>query len=209
MISTSLTNLSPNRNRPRNQPITKITIHHTAGNIGLEALGNMLARTETRASYNYGISSDGRIGQFVSEGDRSWASSNAANDHQAITIGVANITGAPSWEISSAAFESLIELCVDICRRNNIKELVFDGTPNGNLTLHDMFANTNCPGPYLRARIPDIVYRVNTELSDKPDKWALEAWNWAKEIGITDGSRPKANITRQEMITMLHRFSRL
>ena len=62
------THISPHRNSPRNQPIRKITIHHNAGNIALEALGAFLARPETRASYNYGISTDGRIGMFVEEG---------------------------------------------------------------------------------------------------------------------------------------------
>ena len=136
----SMTRLSPHRNSPRNRPITKITIHHAAGNISLDALGNWLARPATNASYNYGISTDGQIGMFVEERNRSWASSSPANDHQAITIGVANNSGALNWTVSQAAFESLINLCVDICQRNGIAELVYDGTPNGSLTRHNFFA---------------------------------------------------------------------
>ena len=160
----ALTRLSPHRNSPRNQPITKITIHHTAGHIGLEALGDWLGRATTRASYNYGISTDGRIGLFVCERDRSWASSSPANDHQAVTIGVANNSGAPDWRVSDTAFAALIDLCVDICRRNGIAALVYDGTPDGSLTRHNFFSNTNCPGPFLQGRFPEICRLVNERL---------------------------------------------
>jgi N-acetylmuramoyl-L-alanine amidase len=39
--------------------------------------------------------------------------------------------------------------------------------------------------------------------------WAKEAWDWAKKNKITDGKRPKDTMTREEMVTMLYRFSKL
>lgn len=159
-----LRRISPHSNNPRNQPIRRITIHHTAGNIGLEALGDWLARATTRASYNYGIASDGRVGVFVEEQNRSWASSSPANDHQAVTIGVANNTGSPYWGISDKAFDSLIKLCVDICQRNGIEKLIFDGTPNGTLSLHNMFSATTCPGHTLQKAMQEICCLVNAQL---------------------------------------------
>ena len=115
------THISPNRTSPRNKPITKITIHHMAGNLTLEQCGNIFANYGRGASANYGIDSKGHIGQFVDERDRSWCSSNADNDHVAVTIEVANDGGAPDWHVSDAALASLIDLCVDICRRNGIQ----------------------------------------------------------------------------------------
>ena len=171
----NLTRLSPHRNAPRNQRITKITPHHTAGNIGLEALGDWLSRPTTQASYNYGISSDGRVGMFVEERNRSWASSSGANDHQAVTIGVANSGGAPGWPVSQQAWDRLVALCVDICRRNpGITQrdgrpgLWFDGTPNASLTFHDMFTRTTCPGPFLRDRAQQLCDEVNAQLAPAP-----------------------------------------
>ena len=229
------TRISPHRNSPRNQPIRKITIHHTAGNIGLEALGDWLARPETRASYNYGISTDGRIGMFVEERDRCWGSSSGANDHQAIVIGVANNSGAPNWGVSDAAYASLIRLCVDICQRNGIVELVYDGTPNGSLTRHNMFSNQVCPGPFLQSRFGEICRLVNNALApsvtappaaippmpppvlipppgtppSEVSSWAVEAWQWAIDTLDMDGTRPRDNITRQEVMTLLHRLYNL
>ena len=79
------TRLSPNCNKPRNHKIDKITIHHMAGNLTVEQCGAVFAPTSRQASSNYGIGSDGRVGLYVDEANRSWCSSNAANDHRAIT----------------------------------------------------------------------------------------------------------------------------
>ncbi|MDL4842846.1 N-acetylmuramoyl-L-alanine amidase family protein [Aquibacillus rhizosphaerae] len=42
--------------------------------------------------------------------------------------------------------------------------------------------------------------------NQQPSSWATEAWKWAKEQKITDGSNPKDAITRQEVVTMLKRY---
>lgn len=48
---------------------------------------------------------------------------------------------------------------------------------------------------------------INMDSNKKAvSSWAEEAWEWAKKKGITDGSRPKDNITREEVITMLYRL---
>lgn len=44
-----------------------------------------------------------------------------------LTIEVANDEIGGDWHVSDAAFNKLIELCVDICQRNNFR-LSFDGT---------------------------------------------------------------------------------
>ena len=160
----SYTKISPNSNNPRNKPITKITIHHMAGNLSIESCGNIFAKASRKASSNYGIGSDGRIGMYVEEKNRSWCSSSAANDNQAITIEVANDGGAPNWHVSDKALASLIDLCTDICRRNGIARLNFTGDARGNLTQHNYFAATACPGPYLKSKFQYIADEVNKRL---------------------------------------------
>lgn len=138
------TRISPNRTSPRNQPITKITVHHMAGVCSVEDFGNIVAPTSRQMSANYAIGNDGRIGLFCPEADRSWCSSSPENDHQAITIEVSNSAVGGDWPIGTKAYNSLVKLCVDICKRNGIKKLYFDGTKNGSLTFHYMFASTAC-----------------------------------------------------------------
>lgn len=161
----SLTRISPNRNSPRNKPITKITIHHMAGVNSIETFASIVAAPSRQMSSNYGIGNDGRIVLTCPESDRSWCSSSPENDHQAITIEVSNSDGGPNWPISTAAYNSLIKLCVDICKRNGIKKLTFTGDKNGSLTFHYMFAATACPGPWIKARAQEICNKVNAQLN--------------------------------------------
>ena len=156
--------LSPNYNDRKGKQIKKITIHHMAGNLTVEKCGALFADKKREASSNYGVDNNGRVGMYVEEKNRSWCSSNSTNDYQAITIEVANCGGAPDWKVSDKAIATTIELCVDICKRNGIKELNFTGDANGNLTLHKYFAATACPGKYLESKIPYIVKQVNAKL---------------------------------------------
>jgi len=176
----TFTLLSPNSSNPRNKPITKITIHHMAGNLSVEQCGELFAPPGRQASSNYGIGSDGRVAMYVEEKNRAWTSSSSANDNQAVTIEVANNSGAPVWSVSDKALAALIDLCTDICKRNGIAELVFDGTPNGSLTHHRMFASTSCPGPYLLSKFPHIAEEVNKRLEVK--KMPEKRYNWIDEI---------------------------
>lgn len=163
----SYTNLSPHKRSRNGKKISKITIHHAAVvNASLEGLARGFQGSRT-ASANYGIDSKGRIGMFVEEEFRAITSSNTANDEMAVTIEVANSSAAPDWKISDAAYEALINLCVDICKRNNIKFLDYTGDKNGNLTRHNMFASTTCPGPYLQGKFSDIAREVNNRLEVK------------------------------------------
>ena len=123
------TKISPNKTSPRNHVIDTVTIHCVVGQCSVEALGNIFAPTSKQASSNYGIGPDGRIGMYVEEKDRSWCSSNGANDNRAITIEVASDTTSP-YKVTDAAFNSLIKLLADICKRNNIKSLKWKADKN-------------------------------------------------------------------------------
>lgn len=161
----SYTKLSPNCNKPRNHKIDKITIHHMAGNLTVEQCGAIFARSTRSASSNYGVGTDGRVGMYVEECNRSWCSSSPENDHRAVTIEVANDLIGGNWHVSDTALATLIDLCVDICKRNGITKLNYTGDKTGNLTMHKWFAATACPGPYLESKFPYIAQEVNKRLS--------------------------------------------
>lgn len=150
----------------RGYKVCKITPHHMAGKLTARQCGNIFANPNRQASSNYGIGYDGEIACYVDEENRAWTSSNRANDCQAITIEVANSANGEPWPISDAAWNSLVKLCVDICRRYGFR-LTYDGTPNGSLTRHDMFANTNCPGKTLGGRFKELADTVNAQLDGK------------------------------------------
>lgn len=157
--------LSPNHSGRRNHKIDTITIHHMAGNLSVETCGNVFAPVSRQASSNYAVDSRGRVGMYVEEHNRSWCSSSAANDNRAVTIEVANDEYGGNWHVSDVALQKTIDLCVDICKRNGIKALNYTGDTRGNLTKHEWFANTNCPGPYLGSKFPYIAAEVNKRLN--------------------------------------------
>ena len=156
--------ISPNSTNPRNHKIDTIIIHHMAGNLSVESCGEVFAPSSRQASSNYGIGSDGRVGLYVEEENRSWCSSNRDVDQRGITIEVANSSTGGDWPVSDKAYAKLIALCVDICKRNGIPKLNFTGDRAGNLVMHKYYANTQCPGPYLEKRFPDIAAEVNARL---------------------------------------------
>lgn len=165
------TRISPNKNSPRNHKIDTTTIHRVVGQCTAETLGNIFAPTSRQASSNYGVGTDGKIGMYVEEKDRSWCSSNAANDNRAVTIEVASDTKHP-YAVNDRAFAALLDLVTDICKRNGIKKLVWStkkadrvNHKNGcNMTVHRDYANKSCPGDYLYNRHGEIAAEVNRRL---------------------------------------------
>ena len=165
MSNSSLVNYtkwSPHYSSRNGKKISKITIHHMAGNLSVETCGNVFQTRQ--ASSTYGVDSNGRVGLYVDESKRPWTSSNRANDEVAVTIEVANDVIGGDWHVSDKALAKTIDLCVDICKRNGIKSLNYTGTSSGNLTRHNMFAATACPGPYLQSKFPYIAAEVNKRL---------------------------------------------
>ena len=106
------------------------------------------------------------------EKDRSWCSSNVANDHRAITIEVASDTTHP-YAVNDKAYAALFDFCVDICQLNGIKKLVWSTNKNQrvnhlngcNMTVHRDYANKSCPGDYLYGCHGDIADAVNARLT--------------------------------------------
>lgn len=169
------TKISPHKNSPRNHKIDTITIHCVVGQCAVEPLGELFQIKE--ASSNYGIGYDGKIGMYVEEKDRSWCSSDADNDNRAITIECASDTTEP-YAINNKVYKSLINLCVDICKRNGISELKWKadksliGHPDKqNMTVHRWFNPAkSCPGTYIYSRLGEIASVVNSRLGVKNDK---------------------------------------
>lgn len=168
---------SPNHSGRRNHVIDSVAIHCMAGNMSAAGCGSLFADPNKQASSNYGIGSDGTIGVYVDEDNRSWCTSDSGVDNRAVTIEVANTSTSEPFACSDAAYESLIRLLVDICKRNNISSLKWrnDSTyahsaANGgpvseqNMFVHRWFANKSCPGEWLFNRHGQIAAEVNRRL---------------------------------------------
>lgn len=169
------TRLSPNHSGLRNHKLDTITIHCVVGQCSVETLGNIFAPESREASCNYGVGYDGRIGMYCEEKNRSWCTSSSSNDNRAVTIEVASDNFYP-YKVTSAAYNGLIKLLVDICKRNDIKKLVWSTDKNKrmnhldgcNMTVHRDYDNKSCPGDYLYNLHGQIAKEVNEKLNVAP-----------------------------------------
>ena len=170
----SYTKLSPNHSGQRTHSIDRITPHCVVGQCSVETLGNIFLPTSRQASCNYGIGVDGRVGMYVEEKNRSWCSSSNANDQRAVTIECASDTTEP-YAFKDVVYQKLITLCVDICKRNGKKKLLWLGDKDKTLsyepksdemvlTVHRWFANKSCPGSWMYARMGDLAAKVTAQL---------------------------------------------
>lgn len=171
---TAYTKLSPNHSGLRTHAIDRISPHCVVGQCSVETLGNIFADRNREASSNYGIGSDGRVGMYVEEKNRSWCTSSNSNDQRAVTIECASDKTEP-YAMNRAVYESLVRLCTDICKRNGKTKLLWfadkDKTlkyvPKSDemvLTVHRWFANKSCPGDWLYARLGDLAKMVTANL---------------------------------------------
>lgn len=193
------TNITKHKTSNRNHVIDTITIHCIVGQWTAKQGCDFFATTDRECSANYVVGKDGSIGLSVEEKDRSWCSSNAENDHRAITIEVASDTTHP-YAVTDAAYSALIRLVADICKRNGIKELKWKGDKNligqvdkQNMTVHRWFANKSCPGDYLYERHGDIAAKVNAILNQGVQK-TDEAVLYRVQVGAY---KKKANAENQ------------
>jgi len=234
------TQIAPSTNHygRRTHAIDTITIHCYVGQVTVERAGKGFADPKRKASCNYVVGYDGRIGLILPEEYASGCSNSRANDERAVTIEVASDNYHP-YAVTDAAYSALIDLVTDICRRNGIKKLLWRGDKSligqvdkQNMTVHRWFAAKACPGDQLYERHGEIAEKVNEKLEEDDEMLTYEQWKeymeqyrkelgkqpglaWgademaqAVELGITDGKRPQALATRQEVVSMIVRASR-
>lgn len=168
------TKLSPNHSGERTHSIDRITPHCVVGQLSAESICGCFTSKDRQASCNYGIGTDGRVSLCVEEKNRSWCSSSGSNDQRAITIECASDKTAP-YAMNGKVYASLINLCVDICKRNGKKKLLWFGDKDKTLnyepkademviTVHRWFANKSCPGDWLYERLGDLAIEVTKRL---------------------------------------------
>lgn len=178
------TRISPHRGSRNGHVIDTITIHCAAAQAAVETLGRLFQTKQ--ASANYGIGADGRVGMYVEEKDRSWCTSNNANDACAVTIEVACDNRHP-YAVKDAVYKKLITLVADICKRNGIAKLVWSTDKYDrmnhkggcNMTVHRDYENKACPGQWLYDRHGQIAAEVNKRLTEDEE---MVRWNKIENV---------------------------
>ena len=174
------TKLSPNVYGKRTEAISRITLHCFVGQVTVERGCEVFIPKTRKASCNYVIGKDGRIGLCVEEANASMCSSSRANDNKAITVECASDTEHP-YAMNEKVYDSIIKLCTDICKRNGASKLIWLSDkklalayiPKSGemiLTVHRWFKAKACPGDWLYSRLGDVASKVTKILEDEKKK---------------------------------------
>lgn len=167
--------LSPNHSGERTHKIDRITPHCVVGQLSAERIGDCFPNGRN-ASANYGVGYDGRQCLIVPEAYRSWCTSSSANDQRAITIEVASDMTDP-YAFTNEAYAGLLELCIDICKRNGLNKVIWFGDKDKSLnyepadgecvlTAHRWFVNKSCPGDWMYERMGQLADDINKALGN-------------------------------------------
>ena len=150
--------------------------HHVAGtnNEGAEW---GLVHGSKKVSATYIIRTDSVVGS-VPEEKRPWTTGWIA-DRNGITFETVNTTGAPNWEVSDWQIEKGIDLVVDIAYRYGWTEI-----NNYRLRQHNEWANTACPGPFIKSKWNYILTQANKRLQEKRNPVRLPSISSMTFLGL-------------------------
>lgn len=194
--------LSPNCTIPRLYDFSRLTPHVIVGQCTSKQGASLPRFTvyngQNGASCSYTIGTVGDITGCVDEANRPWTTSNRDNDHRAITFEIASDPKHP-YAITDAAYNAMLDLMTDICRRHGKTKVLWLGTKEATLaykvkkdevvlTAHRWFAAKACPGDYLYQREGAIAEEVTRRL--------------AQPIKTTD-NKEEIDMNKEEMRALL------
>lgn len=184
----SYTKIAPRCNGygARTEDIIFFTPHCFVGQVTVERIGQVFADPNRRASCNYGIGLDGRVALIVEEKDAAGTSDSRWNDERAITIECAS-DATPPWAFKTVVYNKLVDLLVDVCKRNGKNKVLYLGTlaktkaylssRKSNemlLTEHRWYAAKACPGDWMHARMQNLADEANKRLGGQPQPTPTE-----------------------------------
>lgn len=165
--------LSPNCNNRGNNPIERLTVHCVVGEFPAATVAGWFSKPSRKASSNYIIGKNGEIVVSVPENKRAWTSGSGANDYKAITIECSSGAKSP-YAFSDTVYNSLVNLTLDIMKRNGKTKLLYFANKNEALkykpaademvlTYHRWFQSVECPGKWFFDRSRDFCAEINAK----------------------------------------------
>lgn len=151
-----------NYSKGRFAPVAGIVIHHAA-TTDFDGIGRTFRNAAAQVSAHYGVGRENNVDQYVSESDTAYHAGHWEANKKYIGIENVNLSYG-DWAIDERTVNTLIELCVDIVRRNKLGALVV----GQNFFGHKDFKATACPSQ-LYARLAEIATRVNAIVGGAPD----------------------------------------
>ena len=186
-----------------------IVVHNTANDASARNEVAYMVRNNNQVSFHYAID-DKEIVQGIPENRNAWHAGDGGN-------GLGNRKGLSIEICYSLSGGSKFVAAEKLAAKFIAYKLQEKGWGIDKVKKHQDFSGKYCPHRTLDMGWQRFLDMVKSELDklkggatveekNVPSSWAKEAWEWAKKEGITDGARPKDTMTREEMVTMLHRY---
>ncbi len=182
-----------------------IVVHNTASDASAANEIAYMIRNDNQTSYHYAID-DKEIIQGIPENRNAWhaGDGNGLGNRKGIGIEICySLSGGPKFIAAEKLAAKFIAF--------KLKE---KGWGIDKIKKHQDFANKYCPHRTLDMGWQRFLDMVQAELKggavvankNIPDTWAKKDWDWAKKEGWLDGTRPKDNVSRQELAIVIRRL---
>ena len=186
-----------------------IVVHNTANDASARNEIAYMISNNNQVSFHYAVD-DKEIVQGIPENRNAWHAGDGSN-------GPGNRKGLSIEICYSKSGGKRFEEAEKLAAKFIAFKLNEKGWGIDRVKKHQDFSGKYCPHRTLDMGWQRFLNMVQAELNalkgvdkvtDKntPSSWAKDAWEWAKKEGITDGTRPKDTLTREEMVTMLDRY---
>lgn len=186
-------------NRPgKTNPMQYITIHetgNTAAGADARAHASYLRNVNAKVSWHYTVDSRA-IYQHLPDNESAFhAGDGADGPGNARSIGIEICVNA------DGDFDKAVRNAAQLCR----KLMAEHGIALKNIRQHNAWNGKDCPYHLRRSGWNAFLTLCAAAPDAIPSAWAKASWEKAVARGITDGLRPQAACTREELVTMLDR----
>lgn len=189
-----------------------IVVHNTANDASAVNEVAYMIKNDKQVSFHYAVD-DKQIVQGIPENRNAWHAGDGGN-------GKGNRYGL-SIEIcySKSGGDRFIK-AEKLAAEFIASKLKQFGWGIDKVTKHQDYSGKYCPHRTLDMGWPRFLNMVKMNMEEKkmtnkvennntPSTWAIASWKWGKENGITDGSNPKGAATREQVVEMLYRYSKI
>lgn len=201
---------SSNYTKGRPRKITKLVFHYTGSTSGKDTAednGKYFQNPSRDASAHYFVDEDSVV-QSVPELDTAWHAGNWDVNCESIGIEMcARKDAAGNWYLPASTVNHAQYLGKCLMKKYDI--------PLSGVIRHYDVTGKKCPAPLVDEAawqtfkqglvIEDEQPKSNAPV-EEPAAWARDAWQWAANEGILDGTRPADPVTRQELAVILSRL---
>lgn len=211
------------------QPVRLFQVHHTA-NFNIDNAYALMLPGDRTVSCNALVGPKGEKWGVVPEEYRAFTSGSAMVDRMSYTVETVNSTGAPTWGISAAAHEALVDLLVDVATRHKFWPnrqgdkktwTVIGHREIGEIWPGESYA-TACPGGIdlgrlttdAQKRLSTVAPPVDADEEDELKPIVVERTEYGREAmvvapwvtGATTGERGYRILTTDEEILAVERM---